>query len=102
MRLGRGGFFVALMIYSATPCDATPPAPVEGAGRAPLRRSPTLVTPPPMLYSGYTLCTIPLAFGAGALLARRVDADWTRGTRRFATAAWLALGVCLLPGPRWS
>ncbi len=57
---------------------------------------------PPMLYSGYTLCTIPLAFGMGALLARRVDADWIKAIRRFAFAAWLFLGVGILLGARWS
>jgi cytochrome c-type biogenesis protein CcmF len=100
--LGLGGFFVALMIFYATPFDTTTPAPVEGAGLDPLLRFPTMVIHPPMLYSGYTLCTIPLAFGAGALLARRVDADWTRVIRRFAIAAWLALGVGILLGARWS
>ena len=57
---------------------------------------------PPMLYSGYTLCTIPLAFGMGALLARRVDADWIKAIRRFAFAAWLFLGIGILLGARWS
>src|SRR6202041_3713300 len=57
---------------------------------------------PPMLYSGYTLCTIPLAFGVGALPPRRVDADWIRAIRRFAFAAWLFLGIGILLGARWS
>ena len=57
---------------------------------------------PPMLYSGYTLCTIPLAFGMGALLARRVDAEWIRAIRRFAFAAWFFLGIGILLGARWS
>src|SRR5438552_10940928 len=61
-----------------------------------------MVMHPPVLYSGYTLCTIPLAFGVGALLARRVDADWIRTTRRFAIAAWLLLGTGILLGARWS
>src|SRR2546430_924040 len=100
--LGLGGFFVALMVFYATPFATTHPAPAEGAGLDPLLRFPTMVIHPPMLYSGYTLCTIPLAFGAGALLARRVDADWTRVIRRFAIAAWLALGVGILLGARWS
>ena len=100
--LGLGGFFVALMIFYATPFATTSPAPAEGAGLDPLLRFPTMVIHPPMLYSGYTLCTIPLAFAAGALLARRIDADWTRVIRRFAIAAWLALGVGILLGARWS
>src|SRR5438552_1909836 len=100
--LGLAGFFVALMLLYASPFATTHPAPAEGAGLDPLLRFPTMVIHPPVLYSGYTLCTIPLAFGIGALLARRVDADWTRTVRRFAFAAWLLLGTGILLGARWS
>jgi cytochrome c-type biogenesis protein CcmF len=100
--LGFGGFFIALMVFYANPFATTHPAPSEGAGLDPLLRFPTMMIHPPMLYSGYTLCTIPLAFGMGALLARRVDADWIRSIRRFAFAAWLFLGVGILLGARWS
>jgi cytochrome c-type biogenesis protein CcmF len=100
--LGLGGFFISLMVFYATPFATTSPAPAEGVGLDPLLRFPTMVIHPPMLYSGYTLCTIPLAFGMGALLARRVDADWIRATRRFAFAAWLFLGLGILLGARWS
>ncbi|HEX4436598.1 MAG TPA: cytochrome c-type biogenesis CcmF C-terminal domain-containing protein [Solirubrobacteraceae bacterium] len=100
--LGFGGFFVALMIFYANPFSTTRPAPPEGVGLDPLLRFPTMMIHPPMLYSGYTLCTIPLAFGMGALLARRVDADWIKSIRRFAFAGWLFLGVGILLGARWS
>jgi cytochrome c-type biogenesis protein CcmF len=100
--LGFGGFFVSLMVFYANPFTTTSPAPAEGAGLDPLLRFPTMMIHPPMLYSGYTLCTIPLAFGMGALLARRVDADWIKAVRRFAFAAWLFLGVGILLGARWS
>jgi cytochrome c-type biogenesis protein CcmF len=100
--LGFGGFFVALMVFYANPFATTHPVPAEGAGLDPLLRFPTMMIHPPMLYSGYTLCTIPLAFGMGALLARRVDADWIKAIRRFAFAAWLFLGMGILLGARWS
>jgi cytochrome c-type biogenesis protein CcmF len=100
--LGFGAFFIALMVFYANPFATTRPAPAEGAGLDPLLRFPTMGIHPPMLYSGYTLCTIPLAFGMGALIARRVDADWIRAIRRFAFAAWLFLGVGILLGARWS
>ncbi len=100
--LGFGGFFVALMVFYANPFQTTSPAPAEGVGLDPLLRFPTMMIHPPMLYSGYTLCTIPLAFGMGALLARRLDADWIKAIRRFAFAAWLFLGVGILLGARWS
>jgi cytochrome c-type biogenesis protein CcmF len=100
--LGLGGFFVALMVFYANPFATTRPAPAEGVGLDPLLRFPTMMIHPPMLYSGYTLCTIPLAFGVGALLARRVDADWIKAIRRFSFAAWLFLGAGILLGARWS
>lgn len=100
--LALDGFFVGLMIFYADPFATTHPAPAEGVGLDPLLRFPTMMIHPPMLYSGYTLCTIPLAFGMGALIARRIDADWIRAIRRFAFAAWLCLGVGILLGARWS
>jgi cytochrome c-type biogenesis protein CcmF len=100
--LGFGGFFDALMVFYANPFATTHPVPPEGVGLDPLLRFPTMMIHPPMLYSGYTLCTIPLAFGMGALLARRVDADWIKAIRRFAFAAWLFLGAGILLGALWS
>ncbi len=100
--LGFGGFFVALMVFYADPFATTHPVPPEGVGLDPLLRFPTMMIHPPMLYSGYTLCTIPFAFGMGALLARRVDADWIKAIRRFAFAAWLFLGIGILLGALWS
>jgi cytochrome c-type biogenesis protein CcmF len=100
--LGFGAFFVSLMVFYANPFKTTSPAPVEGVGLDPLLRHPSMMIHPPMLYSGYTLCIVPLAFGMGALLARRLDAEWIRSTRRFAMAAWLFLGVGILLGARWS
>jgi cytochrome c-type biogenesis protein CcmF len=100
--LGFAGFFVALMIFYATPFATTTPAPQEGVGLDPLLRHPSMMIHPPMLYSGYTLCIVPLAFGMGALLARKVDAEWIKATRAFALAAWLLLGVGIMLGARWS
>jgi cytochrome c-type biogenesis protein CcmF len=100
--LGFAGFFVGLMVFYATPFATSTPAPAEGVGLDPLLRHPSMMIHPPMLYSGYTLCTVPLAFAIGALLTRKVDAEWIRATRRFALAAWLFLGVGIMLGARWS
>jgi cytochrome c-type biogenesis protein CcmF len=100
--LGFGGFFVGLMVFYANPFTTTNPAPAEGIGLDPLLRFPTMMIHPPMLYSGYTLCTIPLAFAMGALIARKVDGEWIAVIRRFALAAWLFLGMGILLGASWS
>jgi cytochrome c-type biogenesis protein CcmF len=100
--LGFGAFFTGLLAFMATPFGTSSPAPVEGVGLNPLLRHPSMMIHPPMLYSGYTLFTIPFAFAVGALVVRRVDAEWIRAIRRFALAAWLFLGIGVLLGARWS
>jgi cytochrome c-type biogenesis protein CcmF len=102
--LGFAAFFCSLLVFKASPFDVIPAGavPQEGAGLNPLLRHPSMMIHPPMLYSGYTLFAVPFAFAVGALVARRVDAEWIRSTRRFALAAWFFLGIGILLGARWS
>jgi cytochrome c-type biogenesis protein CcmF len=99
---GMAFFFTGLTTLFANPFDTTSPAPAEGAGLDPLLRHTTMMVHPPMLYSGYTLMLVPFAFGVGALISGRLNAEWIQVTRRFALAAWLCLGVGILLGARWS
>jgi cytochrome c-type biogenesis protein CcmF len=100
--LAFDAFFIFLMLGYANPFVTTHPAPVEGAGLDPLLRFPTMMIHPPMIYSGYTLCIVPFAFGVGALISRKVDAEWLKAMRRFALAAWIFLGIGIVLGARWS
>jgi cytochrome c-type biogenesis protein CcmF len=101
--LGFGVFFAAIMIFLESPFDRTiGPVPAEGVGLNPLLRHPSMMIHPPMLYSGYTLFAVPFAFAVGALVARRLNADWIRGTRPFTLGAWFFLGVGIVLGARWS
>jgi cytochrome c-type biogenesis protein CcmF len=95
-------FFLGLINVLANPLSALTPAAVEGNGLQPLLRHPAMAIHPPMLYSGYTLAAVPLAFAIAALVTRRVDAAWLRQTRRFALASWLCLTFGILLGARWS
>jgi cytochrome c-type biogenesis protein CcmF len=100
--LGFGAFFAALLAFLESPFAVLAVTPADGVGLNPLLRHPSMMIHPPMLYSGYTLFAIPFAFAVGALIRRRVDADWLVATRRFALAAWLFLGAGILLGARWS
>jgi cytochrome c-type biogenesis protein CcmF len=100
--LGFAGFFTVLLLFFASPFQRLHPAPEQGLGLSPLLRHPSMMVHPPLLYSGYTLFTIPFAFAVGALVMRRLDAEWIRGIRRFAPIAWLCLGFGILLGARWS
>ena len=100
--LGFAGFFTALLVFLADPFQPLHPTPHQGLGLNPLLRHPSMMIHPPLLYSGYTLFTIPFAFAVGALITRRLDAEWIRTIRRFAPLAWLCLGFGILLGARWS
>ena len=97
-------FFTGLMLFAGgvNPFATLDPAPADGVGLNPLLQHPSMMIHPPMLYSGYVAFTIPFAFAIGALVTRRIDADWIRATRRFALIAWALLGFGLLLGARWS
>src|SRR5690348_6328082 len=100
--LGFGAFFTSLAVFSANAFATSARPPTEGAGLDPLLLHPSMMIHPPMLYSGYTLLTIPFAFAVGALVTGRLGAEWISVSRRFALAAWLFLGVGILLGARWS
>ncbi len=100
--LGFGAFFGGLLVFAASPFGVLAVPPQDGVGLNPLLRHPSMMIHPPMLYSGYTLFAVPFAFAVGALIVRRVDAEWISATRRFALAAWFFLGVGILLGARWS
>src|SRR5215213_3013011 len=89
--MGVAAFFTGLMLFAP-----------DGVGLNPLLQHPSMMIHPPMLYSGYVAFTVPFAFAIGALVTRRLDAEWIRATRRFALIAWTFLGFGLLLGARWS
>src|SRR5580700_9083594 len=100
--LGFMAFFTSLAAFWANPFATSSPAPSEGAGLDPLLLHPSMMIHPPMLYSGYTLLTVPFAFAIGALVTGRLGAEWISLTRRFALGPWLFLGIGVLLGARWS
>ncbi|MGN6586130.1 MAG: cytochrome c biogenesis protein CcsA, partial [Solirubrobacterales bacterium] len=102
--MGVAAFFTGLMLFApdVQPFATLPSTPSDGIGLNPLLQHPSMMIHPPMLYSGYVAMTVPFAFAIGALVTRRLDAEWIRATRRFALIAWTFLGFGLLLGARWS
>jgi len=102
--MGVAAFFTGLMLFApdVDPFATLSPVPSDGIGLNPLLQHPSMMIHPPMLYSGYVSLTVPFAFAIGALITRRLDAEWLRSTRRFALIAWAFLGFGLLLGARWS
>jgi cytochrome c-type biogenesis protein CcmF len=100
--LGFGAFFCSLLVFLESPFGTLAAPPAEGVGLNPLLRHPSMMIHPPMLYSGYTLFAVPFAFAVGALVTRRLGAEWIRATRPFTLGAWALLGLGIMLGARWS
>ena len=102
--LGLASFFLALLVFSpeARPFAQLASPPAEGQGLNPLLRHPAMMIHPPLLYAGYTLSAVPFAFAIGALITRKLGADWLSYVRRYALAGWFFLGLGILLGARWS
>ena len=95
-------FFVALLVFKVSPFTHIATPPVEGAGLNPLLRNPSMMFHPLLLFAGYVAWSIPFAFAIGALVTRRLDAQWIRSTRGFSLVAWAFLTAGILLGARWS
>jgi cytochrome c-type biogenesis protein CcmF len=57
---------------------------------------------PPLLYLGYTGMAVPFAFGAAALIPRRLDEEWLRIVRRWTLVPWIFLTLGITAGAWWS
>jgi cytochrome c-type biogenesis protein CcmF len=74
----------------------------DGNGLTPLLQYAEMDIHPPMLYLGYTGCTVPFAFALGALLGRYPGEKWIHITRRWMMVGWAFLGVGILLGGHWA
>ena len=95
-------FFLATTALKANPFTRLDWVPVDGRGMNPQLQNPGMASHPPMLYLGYVATTIPFAFAIGALVARRLDADWLAAVRRWALTSWLFLTVGITLGMWWA
>src|SRR5688572_25183665 len=95
-------FFLATTALKANPFTRLDWLPLDGRGMNPQLQNPGMAIHPPMLYLGYVATTIPFAFAIGALVARRLDADWLAAVRRWALTSWLFLTVGITLGMWWA
>lgn len=74
----------------------------DGHGLTPLLQYSEMDIHPPMLYLGYTGCTVPFAFALAALLGRYPGEKWIHITRRWTMVGWAFLSVGILLGGHWA
>ena len=74
----------------------------DGHGLTPLLQYSEMDIHPPMLYLGYTGCTVPFAFALAALLGRYPGEKWIHITRKWTMVGWAFLSVGILLGGHWA
>ncbi len=95
------GFF-AFLLFASNPFARLSPAPADGQGLNPLLQDPGLAFHPPTLYLGYVGLSVAFSFAVGALLTRRVDADFARAMRPWVLGAWVLLTIGITAGSYWA
>ncbi|HUY18291.1 MAG TPA: heme lyase CcmF/NrfE family subunit [Candidatus Binataceae bacterium] len=95
-------FFLAMLNFVTRPFDLLAIIPAQGTDLNPLLQNYWMAIHPPSLYVGYVSTTVPFAFGAAALITRKLDDTWIRTTRRWAIFSWFFLTLGNLFGARWA
>src|SRR5438477_5755343 len=97
-------FFLLLVTTpAADPFARLAAAPDNGNGPNALLQTPPLwALPPPLLYLGYVLFSVPFAYAIASLILGEGGDRWLVATRRFALVSWALLGVGIVAGAWWS
>ena len=94
--------FVATLCFAVNPYERTLSPPIEGQGMFPVLQHSGFVLHAPVLYLGSIVVSVPFALGLSALLAGRLDADWTLSVRRWGTVSWFLLTIAMIAGMWWA
>ena len=95
-------FFLVLLVFAANPFRQAAFVPEDGQGLNPLLQNYWMVIHPVMLYLGYVGMAVPFAFAMGALMSKRVDAEWARTVRRWTLIPWMFLSAGIIMGSQWA
>ena len=95
-------FFLMTMCFGANPYERLDWIPPDGRGMNPQLQNPGMAIHPPMLYLGLVATAVPFAFAIGALISRKLDAEWLSAVRRWALLSWFFLTIGIVLGMWWA
>ncbi len=95
-------FFLMTMCFGANPYERLDWIPPDGRGMNPQLQNPGMAIHPPMLYLGLVATAVPFAFAIGALISRKLDAEWLGAVRRWALLSWFFLTIGIVLGMWWA
>ncbi len=94
--------FILYTLLTSNPFVRLSPPWADGQGLNPILQDPGLAAHPPVLYTGYVGLAVAYAFAGAALLEGRLDREWARWTRPWATSAWAFLTCGIALGSWWA
>ncbi len=95
-------FFLMTICFGANPYERLDWIPPDGRGMNPQLQNPGMAIHPPMLYLGLVATAVPFAFAIGALVSRKLDAEWLGSVRRWALLSWFFLTIGIVLGMWWA
>jgi cytochrome c-type biogenesis protein CcmF len=95
-------FFVMATAIASNPFERLEWIPPDGRGLNPQLQNPAMAIHPPLLYLGYVATAIPFGFAIGALITRRLDAEWLGAVRKWSIISWVFLTLGILLGMWWA
>ncbi|MCS6802067.1 MAG: heme lyase CcmF/NrfE family subunit [Chloroflexota bacterium] len=100
--MGIAVFFLTMINFLDSPFQRLPVPPSDGRGLNPLLENFWMQLHPPALYLGYVAASVPFAFAIAALITRRLDDEWIKGTHRWTLLTWGFLSLGNLLGAKWA
>lgn len=94
-------FFLALITFVTDIFESVPPTP-SGAGLNPLLQNVGMLLHPPLLFLGFAATAVVFAFTLGARFSGTPSSEGVLGMRRWALAAWGAMGLGNIIGAWWA
>src|SRR5262249_48921149 len=93
---------ILYILLTSNPFTRIFPVPVNGDDLNPLLQDVGLALHPPLLYLGYVGFSMVFSLAVGALLEKKLDAEWARTTQPWILAAWIPLTLGIGMGSWWA
>ena len=93
---------LSILVLAQSPFVAQATAVQNGIGLNPLLQDPWMAVHPPIVFAGYALLAVPLAYAAASLIVGQPAKEWLEQARRWALTAWAFLGAGIFIGGYWA
>jgi len=92
---------LVLFLVIQSPFREVIPNPTDGLGLNPLLKNPWMVIHPPLVFIGYALLLVPMAYALGAMWKKQYG-NWVNRALPWTLLGWTFLGAGIIVGGYWA